>query len=307
MKGNSPVSIEPEGWRGVFVATALPYKEDFSVDYDAYAEHITWLAANGCDGACPNGSLGEYTSLTPAERTKVVETAIAAAPKGFRVMPGTGAYGAFESRRWAEQAAEAGASSVLQLPPNAYRADARVILEHYREIAKVGIPVVAYNNPLDTKVHLTAELLAQMYDEGLIVAVKDFSGDVRNIYQIHELAPGLDVLIGSDDVVLELGIAGAAGWIAGYPNAIPSASVELYQLATSGEPDKWAKALSIYKDLHSLLRWDSKTEFVQAIKLSMDVAGRNGGRCRPPRLELLPDIAATITRDTEAALAKGYK
>ena len=33
------------------------------------------------------------------------------------------------------------------------------------------------------------------------------------------------------------------------------------------------RAREIYRDLHSLLRWDSKTEFVQSIKLSMDVVG----------------------------------
>ena len=43
-------------------------------------------------------------------------------------------------------------------------------------------------------------------------------------------------------------------------------------------------ALPLYRALHPLLRWDSKTEFVQAIKLSMDLAGRHGGPCRPPRV-----------------------
>jgi 4-hydroxy-tetrahydrodipicolinate synthase len=39
----------------------------------------------------------------------------------------------------------------------------------------------------------------------------------------------------------------------------------------------------------------------------MDVAGRNGGPCRPPRLPLAPGIAERIVRDTEAALAQGYR
>jgi dihydrodipicolinate synthase/N-acetylneuraminate lyase len=56
-----------------------------------------------------------------------------------------------------------------------------------------------------------------------------------------------------------------------------------------------------------LLRWDSKTEFVQSIKLSMDVAGRKGGACRPPRLPLPPELAERIAGDTEAVLAKGYR
>ncbi|WP_043627867.1 dihydrodipicolinate synthase family protein [Nonomuraea candida] len=291
-------------WHGVHVATALPFNDDLSVDYDAYAEHVRFLAEGGCDGVCPNGSLGEYQTLTDEERARVVRTAVEAAPDGFHVMPGVAAYGAAESRRWAEQAAEAGASSVLLLPPNAYRADRRAVVGHYREVAKAGLPVVAYNNPIDTKVDLTPDLLAELHQEGLIVGVKEFTGDVRRAYEIAERAPGLDVLVGSDDVLLEMGIAGAVGWIAGYPNMIPRATVELYHLAVAGDV---AKALPLYRDLHALLRWDSKTEFVQSIKLSMDLAGRKGGACRPPRLPLAPAQAEQITRDTEAVLAKGYR
>lgn len=294
-------------WHGVHVATALPFNDDLSVDYDGYAEHVRWLAANGVDGVTPNGSLGEYQTLSDEERARVVQTAIDAAPDGFTVMPGAAAYGALQSRRWVEQAAQAGAQSVLLLPPNAYRADRAAVVAHYREAAKVGLPIVAYNNPLDTKVDLTPDLLAELSGEGHIVAVKEFTGDVRRTYQIQELAPNLDVLIGADDVLLELGIAGAVGWIAGYPNAIPQTTMEMYHLATSGDPASWAKALQIYRDLHSLLRWDSVTEFVQAIKLSMDVAGRKGGTCRPPRTPLSAADAAKVRADTQAALDKGYK
>ena len=299
--------IAAQPWRGVHVASALPFREDLSVDYDAFAEHVRFLAANGCDGICPNGSLGEYQTLSDEERARVVTTAVGAAPGGFTVMAGAGAYSSRQSRRWIEQAAEAGAASVLLLPPNAYRADDAAVVDHYRTAAAAGLPVVAYNNPIDTKVDLRPELLARLHGEGLIVAVKEFTGDVRRAYEIAELAPGLDILVGSDDVLLELGLAGAVGWIAGYPNAIPHSTVELYHLATSGDPGDIAKALPIYRDLHPLLRWDSKTEFVQAIKLSMDVAGRKGGACRPPRLPLAPGITERIVRDTEAVLASGYR
>ena len=116
-------------WHGVRVATALPLRSRTSdddaaptIDFDVYAEHVRWLAANGCDGVTPNGSLGEYQTLTAQERARVVRTAAEAAPQGCTVMPGVAAYGAAESRRWAEQAAEAGCAAVMLLPPNAYRA-----------------------------------------------------------------------------------------------------------------------------------------------------------------------------------------
>ncbi|MEV1242080.1 dihydrodipicolinate synthase family protein [Nonomuraea sp. NPDC050022] len=292
-----------KSWHGVMVATALPLREDLSVDFDGYAEHCRWLVENGCDGVVPNGSLGEYQTLTAEERAKVIETAVEAVG-GANVMAGVGAYGAAESRLWAERAAAAGCGSVLLLPPNAYRADERSVIAHYREVAKAGVPIVAYNNPYDTKVDLTPALLATLHGEGLIVAVKEFSGDPRRSYELGELAPGLDVLIGSDDVLLELAIAGAVGWVAGYPNALPASSVALYQAALAGDLET---ALPLYRTLHPLLRWDSKTEFVQAIKLSMDIAGRHGGPCRLPRVPLTETQEAAVRGATEKALAEGMR
>jgi 4-hydroxy-tetrahydrodipicolinate synthase len=277
----------------------MPFDDELGIDLDRLGEHIAWLAANGCHGVTPNGSLGEYQVLTDAERAAVVHAAIAAAPDGFRVIPGVAAYGAREARSWAEQAAEAGADGVLLLPPNAYRADERAVLAHYAEVARAGLPIVAYNNPIDTKVDLVPELLAELHAEGHIVAVKEFSGDVRRGWRLRELAPELDLLVGADDVLLELMLSGAKGWIAGYPNALPALSVELYEACRAQEMDR---ALELYGLLHPLLRWDSRVEFVQAIKLSMDLAGRYGGPCRPPRVALTDDQHAAVTAATEAVL-----
>jgi 4-hydroxy-tetrahydrodipicolinate synthase len=293
-----------KAWHGVLVATALPLRDDLSVDLDRYAEHVRWLAESGCDGVAPNGSLGEYQTLTAEERAAIVRTAVEAAPEGFSVMVGVAAYGAQEARRWAEQAGEAGAQAVMLLPPNSYRADEETVLAHYADVVQVGLPVVAYNNPVDTKVDLTPELLARLHAEGHIVGVKEFTGDPRRAYQIAELAPGLDVLIGSDDVALEVALAGAKGWVAGYTNVFPASTLELYRACVSGDIER---ALPLYRLLHPLLRWDSKTEFVQAIKVSMEVVGRYGGPTRPPRRPLAPDQEAVVREATEKALAQGCR
>lgn len=279
------------------VATALPFEGD-RVDLDRYAEHAAWLIESGCDGVVPNGSLGEYQVLTAAERQAVLKAAVAAAPG--RVMPGVAAYGALEARHWTELAAEAGCPAVMLLPPTAYRAGETAVEAHYREVAKAGLPVVAYNNPHDTRVDLTPSMLARLHGEGLIVGVKEFSGDVRRAYEIREQAPELDLLVGADDVLLELMLAGAVGWIAGYPNALPGPCVELYRAAANAD---LGKALPLYRALHPLLRWDSRTEFVQAIKLSMDIVGRYGGSCRPPRQPLSEHSADVVRRATLAAMS----
>ena len=288
-------------WHGILTATATPFKENLDVDFDKYAEHVQWLAANGTHGVVPNGSLGEYQVLTAEERGKMLETALAAAPAGFHVVAGVGAYGANESRRWAEHAAERGAGAVMLLPPNAYRANDDEVVAHYKEVAKVGIPIVAYNNPFDTRVDLNPDLVGRIANEvPEVVAIKEFSGDVKRIWQIHQRAPRIEVLVGADDVLLELSTAGIVGWIAGFPNAMPAESLELYNLVTSGE---YASAAPMYAAVHDLFNWDSRKEFIQAIKLAMDIVGRNGGATRLPRLPLPASDDAKLRADVARAVS----
>ena len=76
-------------WHGVLVATSLQFNDDLSIDFGAYGENVAWLAEQGLHGVAPNGSLGEYQTLTDEERDQVVRTAVENAPEGFTVMPGT--------------------------------------------------------------------------------------------------------------------------------------------------------------------------------------------------------------------------
>ncbi|MET8612939.1 dihydrodipicolinate synthase family protein [Streptomyces misionensis] len=290
---------------GVVVATALPYREDASapaglaVDYDRYAEHCRWLVANGCHGVGPNGSLGEYSSLTDEERRRVARTAIEAVGDSGTVVVGVHGVGSHQARQWAEAAAEDGADGVLCLPPTMYRANRGEILAHFEAVASVGLPVMVYNNPIDTKVDLTPDLLAEISWIDNVVAVKEFSGDVRRVLEIREQAPGLEVISGADDVVLESLLMGATGWFAGFPNVFPAESVRLYELAVAGEVEE---ARALYEPLIAAFRWDSRTEFVQAIKLGMEQVGRFGGPCRPPRGALTERMREQVKADMARAV-----
>ncbi len=290
---------------GVIVATALPYAEDASApaelrpDLDKYAEHCHWLVDNGCRGVGPNGSLGEYSSLTDDERRAVARTAIEAVGDDGVVVVGVHGVGAHQARAWAEKAAEDGADGVLCLPPTMYRANRGEVLHHFSEVAKAGLPVMVYNNPIDTKVDLTPDLLAEIAQIENIVAVKEFSGDVRRILEIRELAPDLAVIAGADDLTLEALLMGATGWFAGFPNVFPKESVRLYDLAVQG---KLEEARALYEPLVAAFRWDSRVEFVQAIKYGMDYVGRYGGPCRPPRGPLVPEHVAQLEQDMKKAV-----
>ena len=290
---------------GVIVATALPYAEDASApaglrpDLDKFAEHCRWLVDNGCRGVGPNGSLGEYSSLTDDERRAVARTAIEAVGDDGVVVVGVHGVGAHQARAWAEKAAEDGAAGVLCLPPTMYRANRGEVINHFTEVAKAGLPVMVYNNPHDTKVDLTPELLAEIAQIDNVVAVKEFSGDVRRILEIREVAPDLAVIAGADDLTLEALLMGATGWFAGFPNVFPKESVRLFDLAVLGKLDE---ARALYEPLVAAFRWDSRTEFVQAIKYGMDYVGRYGGPCRPPRGPLVPEHVAQLEQDMKNAV-----
>ncbi|MEJ3749537.1 dihydrodipicolinate synthase family protein [Actinomycetes bacterium KLBMP 9797] len=290
---------------GVIVATTLAFRSSadapagLAVDYERFAAHCDWLISSGCRGVGPNGSLGEYSSLTDAERRKVVQVAVEAVGGRGLVVAGVHGVGWHQARHWAELAKEDGADAVLLLPPIVYRASESEVIEHYTRVAEVGLPIMVYNNPIDTKVDIVPSLVAKLYEIPEVVAIKEFSGDVRRVLEIKERCD-IDVIAGADDLLFESLVCGAVGWFAGYPNAFPAEAVELYELVRA---DRVAEARELYRHLAPAFRWDSRTEFVQAIKLSVDIVGRSyGGPTRPPRGPLTPHDEAQVRADMKRAL-----
>jgi 1-pyrroline-4-hydroxy-2-carboxylate deaminase len=290
---------------GVIVATTLPFREDaaapagLAVDYERYAQHCAFLIDNGCRGVGPNGSLGEYSSLTDDERRRVVQVAVETVGDRALVIAGVHGVGWHQAVQWAEYAKEDGADAVLLLPPTIYRASRAEVIEHYTRVDEVGLPIMLYNNPFDTKVDLTPSIVAELAQLDNVVAIKEFSGDIRRVLELKEVCD-LDVIAGADDLLFESLVAGATGWYAGYPNAFPREAVAIFDLVQAGEI---AVALELYRHLVAVFRFDSKVEFVQAIKLSIDIAGQSyGGPTRPPRGPLDPETEAAVRRDTQKAL-----
>ena len=54
------------------------------------------------------------------------------------------------------------------------------MVAHFAEMARAGLPVIAYNNPFSTRVDLTPPLLARLAGIGQVQAVKEFSQDSRS-------------------------------------------------------------------------------------------------------------------------------
>ncbi len=284
---------------GVYVAVITPFDRNDRIDEAWLRAHVDRLISAGVHGIVPCGSCGEYAALTDAERAFVVETVAQVCKDRVPVLVGTGASSTRNAVRWAEHARDCGAAGIMALPPSAYRPSHREVRAWYEALNAVGLPIVAYNNPFDTTVDLTPDMLAEMRDLERLVAVKEYSGDVRRIPVILETTD-LEVIVGCDDLALEGLLAGATGWIAGLTNVVVRESIALYDLVRARRVDE---AADLYRRLLPLFRYDSKPTFVQAIKYAFDLAGNSAGPTRPPRLPLEDADRATIAAALETFLA----
>ena len=108
----------PEGFRGVLPALITPFTEDgTSIDEVSLVAIVDRLVAGGVAGLVPGGSTGEFTTLTTAERRRLVEITVEAAAGRVPVVAGTGALSTHETVELSVHAEEAGAAAVMVVPP----------------------------------------------------------------------------------------------------------------------------------------------------------------------------------------------
>lgn len=283
---------------GVYVALVTPFTNDYEVDYKRLTELCDWLIQEGVDGLVPSGSLGEYATMTGEERARVINTVIAAAKGRVPVVVGSAAPSTRQAVEWVQFSKDAGAAGVMALPPINYKPLEHEVFAHYEALNTVGLPIIAYNNPHDYKIDLTPDILARLSKLENIVAVKEFSGDVRRIQDILQQTD-LEVMVGVDDLVMEGGLIGATGWISGVPNALPKEGVEIFRLAREG---KLQEAQALYRRLLPLFHYDASPQLVQSIKYMMELADFPVGPTRPPRLPLPQDYYAGIKKAFDYAV-----
>ena len=278
---------------GIIPAVTTPFDASGAVDTAALEGNVTALLDAGVHGIVATGTMGEAGSLSSGERRTVVAAVVEAVEGRVPVIVGVSAGTPAAAIALAADAAGAGASALMMLPPLGYRGDAREIEAHYRAVGEAGgLPLMAYNNPEASGIDMRADLITRLFDEvDAIVAVKECSGDARRIPELINAAPRLEVLVGGDDWALEGFCAGATGWVSGVADVIPRECVELYEACRAGDLDS---ARAIYARLLPLARFDMTPKLVQYFKAAMDEVGLAGGPTRPPRLPLSDDERAAL-------------
>ncbi len=291
-------------WSGVMPAITTCFDEELDIDVEFTAKHVTWLVDNGCSGIVCNGSLGEGAALSLDEKIELWETCVNAVGERVPIVAAIAAYSTADAVDQACAAHEYGCSGLMVLPPYVYRGDWREMKFHIGEVFKATpLSCMLYNNPIAYGTDFLPEQIAELAAEfGNFEAVKESSADVRRVTAIRAVSGDrLKIFVGVDDAIVEGIDAGATGWIAGLVSAFPKESVDLFNLALSGEKEK---AFEIYRWFLPLLRLDTVPKFVQLIKLVQEKVGMGSARVRPPRLELTGNELAETLAVIDDALQK---
>ena len=147
---------------GVWPILVTPFDEAADVDERSLRTLVEGTLEAGVDGVVALGVNAEASKLSDAEQTRVLATVAEicrSAGRPFIVTvshPGTRV--AVERVR---AAGEVGAAGVMVAPPPFAR-PGPALVDHYRTIGEVGLPVVVQDYPPVTGVQLSAEALAEI-------------------------------------------------------------------------------------------------------------------------------------------------
>jgi 4-hydroxy-tetrahydrodipicolinate synthase len=286
---------------GVFAAALTPLREDLSPDHALFARHCRWLLANGCDGLSILGTTGEANSFSREERIEMLDRLLAAGIPAGRLLPGTGCCAIPDTVALCRHATLHGAAGVLVLPPFYYKgvSDDGVFAAYSEVIERVGdgrLRVYLYHFPQMTAVPIGQRLIERLLKRypGIVVGMKDSSGDLAGMIATARAFPDFRVLAGSDECLLPLLREGGAGCITAVGNVAAGLAAKVLQAHRAGDAPA---AEAAQAKLNAVRVAVSAHPLSAALKEIM--AGHSGieswRTLRPPLVRLAAAEAAALT------------
>ena len=293
-------------WSGVFPAITTQLHKDGSLDLDATATHAEVLIQSGIKGLIFLGSLGENQPMSGEEKRRVMEAMVKVVNGRVSVLSGVAESSTAEAMRYTRDMEKLGADGVMLMPAMLYKGDTDETLAHFRTVAKsTGLPIMIYNNPISYANDITPELFAKLADQKNFVALKESSGDVRRITDLHNtVGDRYAIFTGVDNLALEASILGIDGWVAGTGIAFPAENQYFWELTRQG---KWEEARAMYRWFTPLLHLDVSTKFVQYIKLAVQETGLGKEWVRAPRLILKGEERKRVLKIIHDGISKRPK
>jgi 4-hydroxy-tetrahydrodipicolinate synthase len=223
--------------KGIYTAIVTPFTDDDAFDEVAFRRLIDFQIAAGAAGLLVIGGSGEFVSLTPSERQRVIDVAIDQAARRIPIIVGALAPGTKEVQETVRYAAKAGSDAVLVLPSYYIKASADGVYEHFARVAdSASIPIVAYNNSSRTGITLDVGILERLARIPSIVALKECERDLAIVAaKISAIGERIAILSGDDDLGFPTFLLGSPGGIFMTANLVPAFHRKLFEATVNSD------------------------------------------------------------------------
>jgi 4-hydroxy-tetrahydrodipicolinate synthase len=273
-------------FKGSIVAIVTPFKKG-KVDEKALGDLIEWHIAQGTNAIVPCGTTGESATLDYREHFRVIDFTVKTVNKRVPVIAGTGANSTDETIEITKHAKKSGADAALLVAPYYNKPTQEGLYRHYKTVAKeVNIPIVLYNVPGRTAVNILPSTVARLAEIKNIVAIKEATGDMKQVSEVIRLCgDSITVISGDDFTTLTLLALGGKGVISVSANVAPKEVSMMCSLMLNGEYDE---ALKLHYKLEPL----NAAMFIETnpipVKTALAMMGKIKEEFRLPLCEMAP-------------------
>ncbi|WP_404291273.1 dihydrodipicolinate synthase family protein [Glutamicibacter arilaitensis] len=230
-------------YTGVIPPVVTPRSAAGQIDIPSLQRVVEHLIAGGVSGLFVLGSSGEVPYLSNAEREQVMRTIVSANAGRVPILAGASEQTTVRTIEEGAKLLALGADALVVTTPFYALSNAGEIEAHFRAIkAALQVDIFAYDVPVRTHHKLPLDVAIRLATDGVIVGVKDSSGDDVSFRQLLLAAGGIEgfsVFTGHEVVVDGALLGGAHGVVPGLGNVDPAGYRRLFDLAVAGN---WAEA-----------------------------------------------------------------
>lgn len=222
---------------GLSVALVTPMDRHGEVDEGAFVGHVRRMIEGGVDVLMPCGTTGEGATLSSDEHARVVALCVEAANGEAPVVAGVGSNDTARARGMARAVRGAGADGILCVTPYYNRPSQEGLFRHFASVAEAGggLPVILYNVPGRTGVHLHPETALRLAELDPIAGIKEASPGLESVDTLlRERPEGFLVLAGDDVNTLPVLALGGDGVVSVAANEVPGRMAALVAAARDG-------------------------------------------------------------------------
>jgi dihydrodipicolinate synthase/N-acetylneuraminate lyase len=278
---------------GLSVPVPTFFTRDGAIDPSRNARFARDLSDAHVDHLFVLGSLGEFPSITAAERGPLVEVVIESAAGRTDAWVGCGAPSTAQAVAYAEQAEGMGAAALVAVPPYYLHPSLAAIDHYYRAIrSAITVPLLAYNIPSLVGYALPPSLVHALARDGVLAGMKDTAGSMESVAAFLAEAPPKFAVFPGDDALAATAIEhGAKGAVMGMANIVPKLCVELVAAARGRDRTRAGELQSLVDKLAEVARagpFPSTDKFLAAQLRGADVG------YRAPYEPLTPAEEATV-------------